>query len=75
MMVGHLESAETFARHVRVGHPQAGENRYFQVLHDLRLIVGLVIIANEVEKAMHREVSKVMQERACVRLRLRGPVV
>src|SRR4051794_1652823 len=53
-------SAGMYARHIGVGHLQAGENRYFQALHEVRFIIGLVVIAKEVEKAMNRKMRKVM---------------
>src|SRR5215470_9154311 len=46
-----------------VGHPEPGEDRGFQPFHRLRLVVGDVIVADEMKKAMHREMRQVMRER------------
>ena len=51
-------SAGMYARHIGIGHLQAGENRYFQALHEFRFIIGLMVIAKEVEKAMNRKMRK-----------------
>src|SRR5882672_5422545 len=55
-------SAPGVARNVGVGHADAGEHRDFQALHGLRFFVRLVIVTDEVEKAMDCKMRQVMLE-------------
>jgi hypothetical protein len=49
-------------RAVGIGHFQTRHDLAFEAFHRLSLCVGLVIVAIEVEKPMHREVSEVMKK-------------
>src|SRR5690242_576031 len=50
------------AREIGVGHVHGQHDTAFQAFHFIGLGVGLVIVADEMQKAMHREVGEVMQE-------------
>src|SRR5262249_2568782 len=48
---------------VGIGHPELGEDRGFESLHDVGPVVGLVIVAGEMEKSVHRQMRQVMRKR------------
>src|ERR1051325_10023180 len=50
------------AREIGVGHVHGPHDTAYQAFHFLGLGIGLMIVADEMQKAMHREVSEMMQE-------------
>src|SRR5204863_6973878 len=49
---------------------EPSEDEGLDVLHGLRLVTGLVIIADEMKKAMHCEMREMMRKRFVLRMRL-----
>ena len=49
-------------REIGVGHAEPRQNARFELFHRLGLGIGLVIVAQQVQKSMHREMCKMIGE-------------
>ena len=58
-------SALGLVRNVGVGHADARKNGAFEPLHFLGVVVRFVIVAQQMQKAMHRQVRDVVARTAC----------
>src|SRR5690348_3024604 len=60
VVVSHGSGVAAIA--IGIGHLQARHDFRLEALHLVGLRIGLVIVADEMEKAMHREVCEVMKK-------------
>src|SRR5882757_10025860 len=55
---------------IRIGNAELGENLAFEAFHRVGVGVVLVIVADQMQKAVHGEMTEVMIERLCFFIRL-----
>ena len=63
IVVGHGRdqmSALGLAHHVRVGNAERGENGAFEPFHVAASASGVVVVADEVQKAVHRKMAQMV---------------
>src|SRR5690242_14666489 len=56
-------SVHPFPHPIGIGNPELRQNLPFQRLHRLGLVLGLVIVADQVQEAVHGEMTEMMVER------------
>ena len=49
-------------RDIGIGHIEPSEDRGFEPFHRLRLVIALVIVADEMQESMHREMREMVRE-------------